>query len=187
MNCSANAEATGSNPVEAPKSFLGLHWQILKFLNWWSHLRFICIPAVHIIHSTQSIPLQNSFNKNARLIQRERKMSLIRTQNVFSTNARWVQYECKTYSVRTQNEFNTNAKWVQYERKTYSVRTQNEFNTNAKRIQREHKMSSKRTQNVFSANAKWVQYELKTCTYLHFVWCKCMLPTPAKERVCHHH
>ena len=152
MNCSANAEATGSNPVEAPKSFLGLHWQILKFLNWWSHLRFICIPAVHIIHSTQSIPLQNSFNKNARLIQRERKMSLIRTQNVFSANARWVQYECKTYSVRTQNEFNTNAKRIQCERKMSSIRTQNVFSANTKWVQNERKTYSVRTQNEFNTN-----------------------------------
>ena len=28
--CSANAEATGSNPVEAPKTFFGLVWRLLK-------------------------------------------------------------------------------------------------------------------------------------------------------------
>ena len=50
-HCSANAEATGSNPVEAPKSFFSGYFR--NCLNCyslrWSHTQFICIPAVHII------------------------------------------------------------------------------------------------------------------------------------------
>ena len=55
-HCSANAEATGSNPVEAPKNFFSGYFR--NCLNCdslrWSHTHFICIPAVHII----------SFNNN---------------------------------------------------------------------------------------------------------------------------
>ena len=49
-HCSANAEATGSNPVEAPKSlFFGLFRNCLNCDSLrWSHTQFICIPAVHI-------------------------------------------------------------------------------------------------------------------------------------------
>ena len=50
-HCSANAEATGSNPVEAPKNFFSGHFR--NCLNCdslrWSHTHFICISAVHII------------------------------------------------------------------------------------------------------------------------------------------
>ena len=50
-HCSANAEATGSNPVEAPKNFFSGYFR--NCLNYdslrWSHTPFICIPAVHII------------------------------------------------------------------------------------------------------------------------------------------
>ena len=50
-HCSANAEATGSNPVEAPKIFFSGYFR--SCLNCdslrWSHTHFICIPAVHII------------------------------------------------------------------------------------------------------------------------------------------
>ena len=50
-HCSANAEATGSNPVEAPKIFFSGYFR--NCLNCdslrWSHIHFICIPAVHII------------------------------------------------------------------------------------------------------------------------------------------
>ena len=50
-HCSANAEATGSNPVEAPKSFFSFFFR--NCLNCdslrWPHTHFICIPAVHII------------------------------------------------------------------------------------------------------------------------------------------
>ena len=50
-HCSANAEATGSNPVEAPKNFFSGYF--CNCLNCdslrWSHTHFICIPAVHII------------------------------------------------------------------------------------------------------------------------------------------
>ena len=45
------SEATGSNPVEAPKSFFSGYFR--NCLNCdslrWSHTHFICIPAVHII------------------------------------------------------------------------------------------------------------------------------------------
>ena len=50
-HCSANAEATGSNPIEAPKIFFSRYFR--NCLNCdslrWSHTHFICIPAVHII------------------------------------------------------------------------------------------------------------------------------------------
>ena len=49
-HCSANAEATGSNPVEAPKIFFSGYFR--NCLNCdslrWSHTHFISIPAVHI-------------------------------------------------------------------------------------------------------------------------------------------
>ena len=55
-HCSANAEAMGSNPVEALKKFFsGLNLQLLKLrlkLRW-SNLYFICISAVHIIFILQ--------------------------------------------------------------------------------------------------------------------------------------
>ena len=49
-HCSANAEAMGSNPVEALKFFSGL-MQLLKLRLQlrWSNLYLICISAVHII------------------------------------------------------------------------------------------------------------------------------------------
>ena len=46
-----NSEATDSNPVEAPKNFFSGYFR--NCLNCdslrWSHINFICIPAVHII------------------------------------------------------------------------------------------------------------------------------------------
>ena len=50
-HCSANAEAKGSNPVEAPtNSFSGYFRNCLNCDSLrWSHTHFICIPAVHII------------------------------------------------------------------------------------------------------------------------------------------
>ena len=45
-HCSANAEAMGSNPVEAPKTFFGLN---LQSQLQWSHHYFICMSAVHIL------------------------------------------------------------------------------------------------------------------------------------------
>ena len=55
-HCSANAEATGSNPVEAPKNFFSGYFR--NCLNCdslrWSHTHFICIPAVHIISFRQT-------------------------------------------------------------------------------------------------------------------------------------
>ena len=49
-HCSANAEAMGSNPVEALKFFSGLNLQLpkLQLQLRWSNLHFICISAVHI-------------------------------------------------------------------------------------------------------------------------------------------
>ena len=51
QHCSANAEATRSNPVEAPKNFFSGYFR--NCLNCdslrWSHIHFICIPAAHII------------------------------------------------------------------------------------------------------------------------------------------
>ena len=52
-HCSANAEATGSNPVEAPKKFFHFFGLFRNCLNCdllrCPHIHFICIPAVHII------------------------------------------------------------------------------------------------------------------------------------------
>ena len=54
LQCSTSLsyeEATGSNPVEAPKNlFFGLFRNCLNCDSLrWSHIHFICIPAVHII------------------------------------------------------------------------------------------------------------------------------------------
>ena len=50
-HCSANAEAAGSNPIEALKSFFSGYFRNCLNCNSlrWSHTQFICIPAVHII------------------------------------------------------------------------------------------------------------------------------------------
>ena len=50
-HCSANAEATGSNPVEAPNNVFSGYCSIAEIVIqlWWSHTQFICISAVHII------------------------------------------------------------------------------------------------------------------------------------------
>ena len=49
--CSANAEATGSNPTEALKIFFSDYFRNCVNCDSlrWSHTHFICIPAVHII------------------------------------------------------------------------------------------------------------------------------------------
>ena len=56
-HCSANAEATGSNPIEGPKIFFSGYFR--NCLNCdslrWSHTHFICIPAVHIISFNVSL------------------------------------------------------------------------------------------------------------------------------------
>ena len=61
-HCSANAKATGSNPVEAPKIFFSGYFR--NCLNCdslrWSHTHFICIPAVHIISFTDFLFMTNS-------------------------------------------------------------------------------------------------------------------------------
>ena len=60
-HCSANAEATGSNPVEAPKIFFSGYFR--NCLNCdslrWSHTHFICIPAVHSISFTDIMTVSN--------------------------------------------------------------------------------------------------------------------------------
>ena len=50
-HCRANAEAMGSNPVEAPKTFFGLTLRFKKSQSQlrWSLLHFIHMSAVHII------------------------------------------------------------------------------------------------------------------------------------------
>ena len=50
-HCSANAEAMGSDPVEAAKTFFGLTLRLLKSQSQlqWSHLHFIRLSAVHIM------------------------------------------------------------------------------------------------------------------------------------------
>ena len=54
-HCSANVAATCSNPVEAPKMFFffvllpNCSPGKLRLKLQWSHLRFICISAVHFI------------------------------------------------------------------------------------------------------------------------------------------
>ena len=66
-HCSANAEATGSNPVKAPKNFLSGYFAIAIQLRW-SHLHSTCISAVHnspysMFHSFHG--LMNSINWSA--------------------------------------------------------------------------------------------------------------------------
>ena len=69
-HCSANAEATGSNPVEAPKVFFSGYFR--NCLNCdslrWSHTHFICVPAVHIItFSVSFLSRVDELNKLASL------------------------------------------------------------------------------------------------------------------------
>ena len=69
-HCSANAEATGSNPVEAPKIlFFGLFSQLLKLrFTAMVTTHFICIPAVHIISfSVSFLSRVDKLNKLASL------------------------------------------------------------------------------------------------------------------------
>ena len=62
----ANAEAMGSNPVEAPKTFFGFTLRLLKsqLQLQWSHLHFIRMSAVHIIfiYFTPFMGTMNSIN-----------------------------------------------------------------------------------------------------------------------------
>ena len=69
-HCSANAEATGSNPVEAPKIFFSGYFR--NCLNCdslrWSHIHLICIPAVHTISfSVSFLSRVDELNKLASL------------------------------------------------------------------------------------------------------------------------
>ena len=50
-HCSANAEAMGSNPIEAPKTFLGLTLRLLKSQSQlrWSHLHFMKVHCWHFL------------------------------------------------------------------------------------------------------------------------------------------
>ena len=69
-HCSANAEATGSNPVEVPKIFFSGYFR--NCLNCdslrWSHTHFICIPTVHIISfSVSFLSRVDELNKLASL------------------------------------------------------------------------------------------------------------------------
>ena len=69
-HCSANAEATGSNPIEAPKIFFSGYFH--NCLNCdslrWSHIHFICIPAVHTISfSVSFLSRVDELNKLASL------------------------------------------------------------------------------------------------------------------------
>ena len=69
-HCSANAETTGSNPVEAPKIFFSGYFR--NCLNCdslrWSHTHFICIPAVHSISfSVSFLSRVDELNKLASL------------------------------------------------------------------------------------------------------------------------
>ena len=63
-HCSANAEATGSNPDEAPKTFFGLNLRLFKSQAQlrWSHLHFICMSAVHRILICFIIPFMGTMN-----------------------------------------------------------------------------------------------------------------------------
>ena len=69
-HCSANAEAIGSNPIEAPENFFSGYF--CNCLNCdslqWSHTHFICIPAVHIISfSVSFVSRVDELNKLASL------------------------------------------------------------------------------------------------------------------------
>ena len=67
---SANTEATGSNPVEAPENFFSGYFR--NCLNCdslrWSHTHFICILAVYVISfSVSFLSRVNELNKLASL------------------------------------------------------------------------------------------------------------------------
>ena len=69
-HCSANAEATGSNPVEAPKNLFSGYFRNCFNCDslQWSHTHFICIPAVHIISfSVSFLSRVDELNKLASL------------------------------------------------------------------------------------------------------------------------
>ena len=55
-HCSANAEAVGSNPLEA-LNFFFVRAKILRLQLRWSHLNFIFIPAVQINFISCLIPV----------------------------------------------------------------------------------------------------------------------------------
>ena len=69
-HCSAIAEATGSNPVEAPKNVFSGNFAIAEnaIQLLWSHFHFICIPTVYIISFCVSfLSRVDELNKLARL------------------------------------------------------------------------------------------------------------------------
>ena len=87
-HCSANAEATGSNPIEAPKNFFSGYFH--DCLNCdslrWSHSHFICIPVIHIIsfrvsflsrvdelNKLASLQCMGLHSSAGRVLQRERR------------------------------------------------------------------------------------------------------------------
>ena len=53
-HCNANAEATGSNPVEAPKIFFSGYFRNCLNCDSLRLISFECIPAVHIISFSAS-------------------------------------------------------------------------------------------------------------------------------------
>ena len=66
-HCTTNAEVKGSNPVEAPKTFLGHTVRLLKsqIQLRWSHLHFIRMSAVHIAFMSRSLHGYDEFAKLA--------------------------------------------------------------------------------------------------------------------------
>ena len=108
-HCSANAEATGSNPVEAPKNFFSgyfrncLNCDLLR----WSHTHFICIPAVHIISFTVQIPASETRAEKTGCCRRltgleqvDFRVKLARTKNVCARQA--LRPVASTFDTRLQ-------------------------------------------------------------------------------------
>ena len=102
-HCSANAEATGSNPVEALKNFFSGYFR--NCLNCdslrWSHTHFICIPAVHIISfSEEQILSQTCFLFKGAVSQRFGIISITQKCFYFNRNRKkWSNFVINTTPV----------------------------------------------------------------------------------------
>ena len=93
----ANAEATGSNPVKAPKIFFSGYFR--NCLNCdslrWSHTHFICIPAVHIISFRAYYRKEFSVSKWIELDNKnipKHKDNSLKQLKTARTNSPWAYY-----------------------------------------------------------------------------------------------
>ena len=102
-HCSANAEASGSNPVEAPKNvFSGYFRNCLNCDSLrWSHTHFICIPAVHIISFSETLNWKT-----------KKIMPIIRSPSWISVFSKATWY----YSKRISNDSNERSRVIKNDR-----------------------------------------------------------------------